>query len=67
MTSSTFEWLTNLLEPLLECRDPSYLFPLNLSAGVRLGIGLFRLANGSDYTEISNQFNVPVSVAKFCV
>ncbi|XP_045813388.1 protein ALP1-like [Trifolium pratense] len=67
MTSSTFEWLTNLLEPLLECRDPSYLFPLNLSAGVRLGIGLFRLANGSDYTQISNQFNVPVSAAKFCV
>jgi hypothetical protein len=67
MTSSTFEWLTNLLEPLLECRDPSYLFPLNLSAAVRLGIGLFRLANGSDYTQISNQFNVPVSVAKFCV
>ncbi|XP_050894499.1 protein ALP1-like [Lathyrus oleraceus] len=67
MSSSTFEWLTGLLEPLLECRDPAYLFPLNLSAGVRLGIGLFRLANGSDYSQISSQFNVPVSVAKFCV
>ncbi|XP_058730718.1 protein ANTAGONIST OF LIKE HETEROCHROMATIN PROTEIN 1-like [Vicia villosa] len=67
MSSSTFEWLTGLLEPLLECRDPAYLFPLNLSAGLRLGIGLFRLANGSDYSQISSQFNVPVSVAKFCV
>ncbi|CAI8618428.1 unnamed protein product [Vicia faba] len=67
MSSSTFEWLTGLLEPLLECRDPAYLFPLNLSAGLRLGIGLSRLANGSDYSQISSQFNVPVSVAKFCV
>ncbi|RHN62187.1 putative harbinger transposase-derived nuclease domain-containing protein [Medicago truncatula] len=67
MTSSTFEWLTNLLEPLLECRDPAYLLPLNLTAGVRLGIGLFRLASGSDYQQIANQFNVTVSVAKFCV
>lgn len=67
MTSSTFEWLTGLLEPLLECRDPAELFPLNLSAGVRLGIGLFRLANGSDYPDISERFGVSVSVAKFCV
>ncbi|KAJ1399064.1 Harbinger transposase-derived nuclease domain [Sesbania bispinosa] len=67
MTSSTFEWLSGLLEPLLDCRDPAELFPLNLSAGVRLGIGLFRLANGSDYPEISERFGVSVSVAKFCV
>ncbi|XP_061356350.1 protein ALP1-like [Gastrolobium bilobum] len=67
MTSSTFEWLAGLLEPLLDCRDPAELFPLNLTAGVRLGIGLFRLANGSDYTEISNRFGVSVSVARFCV
>ncbi|KAI9127545.1 hypothetical protein K1719_000538 [Acacia pycnantha] len=67
MTASTFEWLSGLLEPLLECRDPVELFPLNLSAGVRLGIGLFRLANGSDYAEISSRFGVSVSVARFCV
>lgn len=67
MTSSTFEWLAGLLEPLLDCRDPAELFPLNLSAGTRLGIGLYRLANGSDYTEISTRFGVPVSVARFCV
>ncbi|KAF7810982.1 protein ANTAGONIST OF LIKE HETEROCHROMATIN PROTEIN 1-like [Senna tora] len=67
MTASTFEWLSGLLEPLLECRDPAELFPLNLSAGVRLGIGLFRLANGSDYAEISKRFRVSVSVARFCV
>ncbi|KAK7362622.1 hypothetical protein VNO77_04740 [Canavalia gladiata] len=67
MNSSTFEWLSGLLEPLLECRDPAELFPLNLSAGVRLGIGLFRLAAGSDYPEISTRFGVSVSVARFCV
>ncbi|CAL0331317.1 unnamed protein product [Lupinus luteus] len=67
MTSSTFEWLSGLLEPLLDCRDPENLFPLNLSAGTRLGIGLFRLTNGSDYPELSTRFGVPVSAAKFCV
>ncbi|XP_028794023.1 protein ANTAGONIST OF LIKE HETEROCHROMATIN PROTEIN 1-like [Neltuma alba] len=67
MTASTFEWLSGLLDPLLECRDPVELFPLNLSSGVRLGIGLFRLANGSDYAEISSRFGVSVSVARFCV
>ncbi|XP_019445793.1 PREDICTED: uncharacterized protein LOC109349445 [Lupinus angustifolius] len=67
MTSSTFEWLAGLLEPLLDCRDPAGLFPINLTAGTRLGIGLFRLANGSDYPDISTRFGVPVSVAKFCV
>ncbi|TKY59079.1 putative nuclease HARBI1 [Spatholobus suberectus] len=67
MTSSTFEWLSGLLEPLLECRDPAELFPLNLSAGVRLGIGLSRLAAGSDYPEISARFGVSVPVARFCV
>ncbi|KAL4322068.1 hypothetical protein HN51_066714 [Arachis hypogaea] len=64
MKSSTFEWLAGLLEPLLDCRDP---LPLNLTAGSRLGIGLFRLAKGLDYPEISTRFGVPVSVAKFCV
>ncbi|XP_027348316.1 protein ALP1-like [Abrus precatorius] len=67
MSSSTFEWLSGLLEPLLDCRDPAELFPLNLSAGIRLGIGLFRLATGSDYPQISTQFRVSLSVAKFCV
>ncbi|XP_030942700.1 protein ANTAGONIST OF LIKE HETEROCHROMATIN PROTEIN 1-like [Quercus lobata] len=65
MTSSTFEWLSGLLEPLLECRDPVG-SPLNLSAELRLGLGLYRLATGSDYPEISNRFGVSESVAKFC-
>ncbi|KAB1208516.1 putative nuclease HARBI1 [Morella rubra] len=65
MTSSTFEWLSGLLEPLLECRDPAH-SPLNLSAELRLGLGLFRLATGSDYIQISKQFGVSESVAKFC-
>ncbi|KEH42911.1 hypothetical protein MTR_1g077960 [Medicago truncatula] len=42
-------------------------FPLNLTADVLLGIGLFCLANGSDYQQIANQFNILVSVAKLCV
>ncbi|VFQ72103.1 unnamed protein product [Cuscuta campestris] len=66
MNSSTFEWLCGLLEPLLECRDPVD-SPLNLSAGTRLGIGLFRLASGADFREISDQFRVPISVSQFCV
>ncbi|KAF5444362.1 hypothetical protein F2P56_036847 [Juglans regia] len=65
MTSSTFEWLSGLLEPLLECRDPSD-SPLNLSAELRLGLGLFRIATGSDYRQLSKQFGVSESVAKFC-
>lgn len=65
MTSSTFEWLSGSLEPLLDCRDPVG-FPLNLSAELRLGIGLFRLATGSDYPRISKQFGVPEPVARFC-
>ncbi|KAE8686763.1 hypothetical protein F3Y22_tig00111027pilonHSYRG00043 [Hibiscus syriacus] len=55
MKSSTFEWLAGLLEPLLECRDPVG-SPLNLSAELRLGIGLFRLATGSSYAEIARRF-----------
>ncbi|KAL5540136.1 hypothetical protein UlMin_042360 [Ulmus minor] len=65
MTSSTFEWLAGSLEPLLDCRDPVG-FPLNLSAEQRLGIGLFRLATGSDYAGISKQFGVSETVARFC-
>ncbi|KAM5549355.1 protein ALP1-like [Rosa sericea] len=65
MASSTFEWLCSLLEPLLECRDPIG-SPLNLSADLRLGIGLFRLATGANYPEISRQFRVSESVARFC-
>ncbi|KAK7319880.1 hypothetical protein RJT34_04608 [Clitoria ternatea] len=64
MTSSTFQWLSGLLEPLLDCRDPA---PLNLSPSLRLSIGLFRLATGSDYPQIASRFSVPLSVAKFCV
>ncbi|XP_024968336.1 protein ALP1-like [Cynara cardunculus var. scolymus] len=66
MTSSTFEWLSSLLEPLLECRDPVN-SPLNLPVETRLGIGLFRLATGSDYLEISQRFEVSEAEAKFCV
>ncbi|XVE93389.1 hypothetical protein REPUB_Repub01dG0187700 [Reevesia pubescens] len=65
MKSSTFEWLAGLLEPLLECRDPVG-SPLNLSAELRLGIGLFRLATGSSYPEIAQQFGVSESVTRFC-
>ncbi|CAH9146000.1 unnamed protein product [Cuscuta epithymum] len=66
MKSSTFEWLCGLLEPLLECRDPVH-SPLNLAAETRLGIGLFRLASGADFRDISDRFRVSVSVSKFCV
>ncbi|KAF7142254.1 hypothetical protein RHSIM_Rhsim05G0086700 [Rhododendron simsii] len=66
MSSSTFEWLASLLEPLLECRDPVD-SPLDLPAETRLGIGLFRLSSGADYPEVSTRFQVSDSVAKFCV
>nr|XP_043622758.1 protein ALP1-like [Erigeron canadensis] len=66
MKSSTFEWLSALLEPLLECRDPVN-EPLKLPVEARLGIGLFRLATGSDYVEVSRRFNVSEPVARFCV
>lgn len=65
MEPSTFEWLCGLLEPLLECRDPVGL-QLNLSAELRLGIGLYRLSTGSDYPEIADRFRVTEQVAKFC-
>ena len=65
MKSSSFEWLAGLLEPLLECRDPVG-SPLNLSVELRLGIGLFRLATGSSYPEIAQQFGVSESVTRFC-
>lgn len=66
MNSSTFEWLCGLLEPLLECRDPVQ-SPINLPAEARLGIGLFRLASGSDYPEISRRFRVSELISRFCV
>ncbi|KAL2254633.1 protein ALP1-like [Sesamum indicum] len=66
MKTSTFEWLCGLLEPLLECRDPVD-SPLNLPAEARLGIGLYRLATGADYPEISGRFGVSEADAKFCV
>ncbi|KAL2927253.1 Protein ANTAGONIST OF LIKE HETEROCHROMATIN PROTEIN 1 [Bienertia sinuspersici] len=65
MSSSTFEWLSGLLDPLLECRDPVN-SPLNLSAELRLGIGLYRLSSGSDYSEIATRFRVSNRVAEFC-
>uniref|UniRef100_A0A803LPC6 DDE Tnp4 domain-containing protein n=2 Tax=Chenopodium quinoa TaxID=63459 RepID=A0A803LPC6_CHEQI len=65
MAPSTFEWLSGLLEPLLECRDPIGL-TINLSAELRLGIGLYRLSTGSDYSEIATRFRVTDQVAKFC-
>ncbi|XP_020208163.1 protein ALP1-like isoform X1 [Cajanus cajan] len=67
MTSSTFEWLSGLLEPLLDCRDPAHLPPLNLPAPLRLAIGLSRLASASDYPSLAARFSVPLPVAKFCV
>lgn len=65
MTSATFEWLAGSLEPLLDCRDPVG-SPLNLSADIRLAIGLFRLATGSDYPQIAAHFGVSESAARFC-
>ncbi|KAI4367607.1 hypothetical protein MLD38_023326 [Melastoma candidum] len=65
MTSSSFEWLAGLLEPLLDCRDPAG-SRLDLSAELRLGIGLFRLATGGDYGSVSRQFGVSESAARFC-
>ncbi|MDV3195263.1 MAG: hypothetical protein Q8881_03365, partial [Sweet potato little leaf phytoplasma] len=65
MSSSSFEWLSGLLEPLLDCRDPIG-SPLNLSAELRLGIGLLRLATGSDYSEIATRFGVTESATRFC-
>ncbi|PSS26112.1 Nuclease [Actinidia chinensis var. chinensis] len=66
MSSSTFEWLAGLLEPLLECRDPVD-SPLGLTAETRLGIGLFRLATGADFPEIARRFRVTDRVTEFCV
>ncbi|XP_059652902.1 protein ALP1-like [Cornus florida] len=66
MSSSTFEWLSGLLEPLLDCRDPVG-SPLSLTAESRLGIGLFRLSSGADYQEISGRFGVSEPITKFCV
>ncbi|XP_050209105.1 protein ANTAGONIST OF LIKE HETEROCHROMATIN PROTEIN 1-like isoform X1 [Mercurialis annua] len=66
MKASTFEWLSGLLEPLLDCRDPIG-SRLNLSAELRLGVGLFRLATGSNYSEIADRFGVTESVTRFCV
>ncbi|KAF9623058.1 hypothetical protein IFM89_036194 [Coptis chinensis] len=65
MSSCTFEWLCGLLEPLLECRDP-HGSRLNISAEIRLGIGLFRFATGSDYGDIARRFRVSESIARFC-
>ncbi|XP_042496970.1 protein ALP1-like isoform X2 [Macadamia integrifolia] len=65
MTSSTFKWLSGLLEPLLECRDPVG-SPLNLSPEIRLGVGLFRLATGSGYADISSRFGVSEATSRFC-
>ncbi|KAJ4963527.1 hypothetical protein NE237_023466 [Protea cynaroides] len=65
MKSSTFKWLSGLLEPLLECRDPIG-SPLNLSPEIRLGIGLFRLATGSGYADISSRFGVSEATSRFC-
>ncbi|PKI33529.1 hypothetical protein CRG98_046085 [Punica granatum] len=66
MTASTFEWLSGLLDPLLDCRDPVG-SPLNLSTEFRLGIGLFRLATGSSYSDISRRFGVSKATSQFCV
>ncbi|KAG9452937.1 hypothetical protein H6P81_005841 [Aristolochia fimbriata] len=65
MTSPTFEWLSGLLDPLLDCRDPAGSH-LNLSSHLRLAIGLFRLASGSSYDDISARFCVSLSTSKFC-
>ncbi|KAL3614225.1 hypothetical protein CASFOL_042299 [Castilleja foliolosa] len=65
MKASTFEWLLSLLEPLLDSRDPPG-SPLSLPAETRLGVGIFRLATGADYSEISTRFGVSEADSRFC-
>ncbi|KAJ3695461.1 hypothetical protein LUZ60_000838 [Juncus effusus] len=59
MSSSTFEWLTGLLEPLLDC--PS------LSTGTCLAISLSRLTTGEPYSSLSTRFGLPDSTVRLCV
>lgn len=59
MSSSTFEWLCGLLDPLLD----SY----GLPGPIRLAIGLTRLATGDRYPDIATEFAVSESVARLCV
>ncbi|CAL9777679.1 unnamed protein product [Musa acuminata subsp. burmannicoides] len=65
MTSTTFEWLSGLLDPLLDCRDPAG-SALRLSGPTRLAIALSRLASGASYPDLAYRFGVPESAARFC-
>ncbi|MCD7465837.1 hypothetical protein HAX54_002012 [Datura stramonium] len=50
---------------LCECRDPVD-SPIS-RLETRLGIRLFRLATGANYSDVSRRFSVSEPVAKFCV
>ncbi|KAJ0983849.1 hypothetical protein J5N97_002205 [Dioscorea zingiberensis] len=64
MSSSTFEWLSGLLEPLLDCREPEGALP-RLPPRTRLAVALSRLASGCPYSELARRFSVPESTARF--
>ncbi|KAL2481610.1 protein ALP1-like [Abeliophyllum distichum] len=66
INTSTFEWLCGLLETLLDCCDPIGSH-FNLPTKTNLGIGLFWLANSSDFPEISHRFQVSEAISKFNV
>lgn len=65
MSSSTFEWLSGLLDPLLDCRDPAG-SPLRLPGPTRLAVALSRISCGASYPEIALRFSVPLPAARFC-
>ncbi|KMZ57017.1 hypothetical protein ZOSMA_8G01660 [Zostera marina] len=63
MTSSTFQYLSGLLDPLLDCQQPPSLS--SSSSTSRLAIALHRLATGCPYEEIARRFGVSTSTAQF--
>lgn len=65
MSSSTFDFLSGLLDPLLDCRDPPA-SPLLLPGPTRLAIALSRLSSGLPYPDIAARFSVPEPHARFC-
>ncbi|KAK8950997.1 hypothetical protein KSP39_PZI003705 [Platanthera zijinensis] len=65
MRSSTFEWLTSLLDPLIDSRDPVG-SSFRLPTATRLALGLSRLATGASYADLASRYSVPELAARFC-
>nr|XP_010927435.1 protein ALP1-like [Elaeis guineensis]XP_029121691.1 protein ALP1-like [Elaeis guineensis] len=65
MSAATFEWLSGLLDPLLDCRDPAG-SPLRLPGPARLALALARIASGAPYRDLAARFAVPETAARFC-